>query len=223
MNKLKFPVVLSALLIAVTPVARAGASAVVRNHTLILNYTDIRAGACSVSDPEVGVISSLTPLDSVLYNRNGMMVFCDPVVAPDGHQLTLGEFKAARVRSWQRCTGECSKPGTHTVLHFTGLVPKGTYTVWLFVKNGAGAVTAVGALGTTMPIENSFTANEAGEGRLSVITPAENLSANMGPVDSCFLDSPFELHLVYHIDGNTYGPVPGPEQTWITVGMMLFP
>ena len=136
--------------------------------------------------------------------------------------MTLGEFKTARARAWLRCIN-CPTAGTRSVLHFTGLVPNGTYTVWLFVKNGSGGFSAIGALGTTMPIENFFTANAAGEGRLAVTTPAENLSATMTPVDSCFLDTPFELHVVYHLDNQTHGNGPGPNETWITVGTLLFP
>jgi hypothetical protein len=73
-----------------------------------------------------------------------------------------------------------------------------------------------------MPIENFFTATADGEGRLSVTTPAEELSAG-GSVDSCFLDTPFELHVVYHSDNMTHGSGPGPTHTWVTVGVLLFP
>ncbi|MGI8962542.1 MAG: hypothetical protein ACR2IV_22855 [Bryobacteraceae bacterium] len=219
MNKLKkYPAVLIALLLAeafiISPLAKADEPSppVVRNHRMDFSYAEIRAGECSTTDPNVGVVSSLTPRDSLLYN-----LFCNPVVAPDGHQLTLAEFQAAQVRSALKCTGA----GTHSILHFRGLVPNATYTVWLFVHNSV-TETAVGALGTTMPIENSFTTCGTGEGQLSVITPAENLSV-AGAVDSCFLDSPFELHLVYHIDNASHGPVPGPDGTWITVGTLLFP
>jgi hypothetical protein len=170
----------------------------------------------------------LTPLDSLVYNRNAeglpdQPVTCRPVYHPDQiTQLTLGEFKAIRARAWLTCK-KCSTPGTRSVLHFTGLVPNGTYTVWLFVKNGSGGFSAIGALGRTMPIENFFKADEHGLGRLDVTTPAENLSATMTPVDSCFLDTPFELHLVYHTDNMTYGAGPGPTSVWITVGLLLFP
>jgi hypothetical protein len=217
MNKLKkHPALLSAFLIAeaviLSPLAKAQAP--VRSDNLILSYTEIRAGECSATDPNIGIVTSSTPPGSLLYT-----VFCDPVVAPDGHQLTLGEFQAARVRSSVKCTGA----GTLSVLHFSGLEPKGTYTVWLFWgKNSAGDFTAIGALGTTVPIENFFTTSEAGEGQLSVTTPAETLSV-FGTVGPCLLNAPFELHLVYHINGQTYGPVPGPAQTWITVGILLFP
>jgi hypothetical protein len=233
LNKLKkYPVLLSLCLglpaLILTPLAKAEDSDWVHNHHLIHFYDNIRAGACSVDDPDVGLVSSLTPLDSLVYNRNAEglpdeAVTCSPVYHPDQiTQLTLGEFKANRARAWLTCK-KCSTPGTRSVLHFTGLVPNGTYTVWLFVKNGSGGFSAIGALGRTMPIENFFKADEHGVGRLDVTTPAENLSATMTPVDSCFLDTPFELHLVYHTDNMTYGAGPGPTSVWITVGLLLFP
>lgn len=218
MNRcMKCPAVLSALLIAeavmLSPVAKAKAP--VRNDNLMISYKDIRAGQCDPNDPTVGMVTASTPPNSLLYTTAG----CNPVVAPDGHQLTLAEFQAAHVRAAMKCTGA----GTHSVLHFSGLVAKGTYTVWLFWGAlPAGGFTAIGALGTTSPIENFFTASEAGEGQLSVTTPEEMLSV-FGQVGTCLLDAPFELHLVYHINGETYGPVPGPEGTWVTVGILLFP
>jgi hypothetical protein len=231
----KYPVLLSLCLgvpvLILTPLAKADDSDWVRNHHLIHFYDNIRAGACSVSDPAVGLASSLTPLDSLVYNRNAEglpdePVTCNLLYKPDQvTPLTLSEFKAIRARAWLSCK-KCSTPGTRSVLHFTGLVPNGTYTVWLFVKSGSlppDDFSAVGALGTTMPIENFFKANERGEGRLDVTTPAENLSASMTPVDSCFLDTPFELHVVYHSDNMTHGNGPGPTYTWVTVGLLLFP
>ena len=210
--------VMTAALMLASPAKGTGP---VLNGNPILVFMNIRAGDCSIADPAVGMITSVTPLDSLLYNRNdegGAPVFCNPVLAPDGHQLTLGEFEAVKGSASLKCTGA----GTHSVLHFSALHPKGTYTAWLFVKNAAGEFTAIGALGTTMPIENYFTASQAGEGQLSVTTPEEDLSA-FGHVGPCFLETPFEIHLVYHADNETHGPGPGANETWVTNANFLFP
>jgi hypothetical protein len=194
----------------------------VRNGNPILVFMEIRAGDCSMTDPAVGMVTSATPLDSPIFNRNpgpsGAPVSCGPVPAPDGHQLTLGEFGAVKGSVSLKCTGA----GTLSVLHFSGLVPKGTYSVWLFLKDAAGNFTAVGTLGTTVPSENFFTASAAGEGQISVTTPEEDLSV-FGHVGSCFLETPFEIHLVYHQDFQTHGPVPGPPDAWLTNALFLFP
>src|SRR5438067_5232117 len=50
----------------------------------------------------------------------------NPVVAPDGHQLTLAEFNATAGRASVKCVQQ----GTHAVLELTGLIPHGVYTVW---------------------------------------------------------------------------------------------
>ena len=45
----------------------------------------------------------------------------NPVLAPDGHQITWGEYNQARGRVLLRC----GPKGTHVVMHLSGLIPKG--------------------------------------------------------------------------------------------------
>jgi hypothetical protein len=161
--------------------------------------TQVRDSSCNPADQTAGMITSATPLNTPLYE----FLQCHPVLAPDGHQLTLGEFKAAEGSISAKCTGQ----GTHSVIHFSGLVPNGTYTVWLFIFGNGGPPanpTSVSPLGKSDPIQNFFTASASGEGQLSVTTPG-----------ACWLDAP-EVHLavVYHIDGQTHGSTPGPAGTW---------
>jgi hypothetical protein len=75
--------------------------------------------------------------------------------------------------------------------------------------------------GRTNSIENSFTANENGEGVLSRITPAGSLSL-FGQVGPCWLNAPGQLQLVYHNDGETHSPVPGARDTWVINARFLF-
>ena len=205
--------------ILLVPLA-ASAEAPIRNDNLTLFFMHVRAGDCSVTDPAVGMITMTTPPSALVFNRNlEGPITCGPLLAPDGHQLTLGEFTAVKGTAKVKCINT----GTHSVLHFSGLVPNGTYTVWLFVfANGGPDPTDVGALGTTNPIENFFTASASGEGLLSVTTPEEMLSA-FGHVGPCWLSSPVQLHLVYHSDNQTHGPFPGETNTWVTNARFLFP
>jgi hypothetical protein len=69
-----------------------------------------------------------TSLDTPLYNKGGPLGPCSPptpILAPDGHQVTLGE--------WRQVVGtasvKCLATETHVVIHFTGLIPKGLYTI----------------------------------------------------------------------------------------------
>jgi hypothetical protein len=134
-----------------------------------------------------------------------------PVVAPDGHQITLGEFNMAS--GWADV--KCVNTGTHVVLHLSGLIPNGVYTVWTMVMNSSSNFIGVGALGAGDGSQNVFTASDGGTASLSVIMPAGSLSA-FGTIGNCF-SSEFEVLLAtaYHMDGLTHGGVPGNEATWV--------
>jgi|SoiMethySBSTD1v2_1073268.scaffolds.fasta_scaffold120820_2 hypothetical protein len=210
-------VLVTLVVVLLAPLA-ANAEAPIQKH---LNpfFEYVRGGSCSVTLPGVGMITSTTPPSTVLFNRNPEdAITCAPLLAPDGHQLTLGEFVAVNGSAKVNCVNQ----GTHSVLHISGLVPNGVYTVWLLIFGDGVNVTDAGALGSTNPIENYFTASASGEGQLSVTTPQENLSA-MGSVGTCWLDSKVELWLVYHSDNQTHGPEPGPPATWVTHARFLFP
>src|SRR5262249_2108447 len=204
-----------------TTVARPEAP--VRNDNLIPFLRDVRGPGCDPKNMAAGMITAITPLNTPLFNPRGMPLpaACNPVLAPDGHQVTLGEFQAVMGRVRVKCINE----GTHSVLHFSGLQPGGAYTVWLFLVDPMTPpppYLGAGTLGRTELSENHFIASEAGEGQISRTTPEQNLSA-FGHVGPCFLDGPVELHLVYHIDQQTHGPVPGPQQTWVVNARFLFP
>jgi hypothetical protein len=140
----------------------------------------------------------------------------NPVVAPDGHQLTLAEFNAPQGRA----SVKCIQQGTHAVLELTGLIPNGVYTVWNVVFRSPGFdptfanLIGLGAIGAPDGSENSFVADATGAGEVSAITPGGRLST-FGSIASCALTGEFEFHLVgaYHIDGQTHGPVLGPDGT----------
>jgi hypothetical protein len=207
--------VIPAILLA--PLA-ANAKAPTRND-LTLFFMHVRGGTCDLNDPTVGMITLTTPANTLLFNRNDNgPITCNPVLAPDGHQLTLGEFVTAKGTASVKCINK----GTHSVLHFSGLLPNGVYTAWLVFVDPSGVLLGAGALGTTNPIENFFTASPSGEGQLSVTTPEQNLSI-VGQVGACWLDVPAEVHLAYHSDNQTHGPEPGPTETWVVNARFLFP
>src|SRR5437868_10083782 len=82
--------------IALTGATGAVGQAPTRNHNLVPFYEDVRGGACSQTMPGVGMITPNTPLDTVLFNRTfrgqPTTQFCDPVLNPDGSQMTLGQY-----------------------------------------------------------------------------------------------------------------------------------
>ncbi len=142
----------------------------------------------------------------------------NPVLAPDGHQLTLAEFSAPQGGASVKCVEQ----GTHAVLELSGLIPGGVYTVWNVVFRAPGFdptfanLIGLGAAGAPDGGENSFTADATGSGWVSAITPGGPLST-FGSIASCALTGEFEFHLVgaYHIDGQTHRAVPGPAGTFV--------
>lgn len=143
-----------------------------------------------------------------------------PVLAPDGHQLTLAEFSTVRGSADVKCTPQ----GTHVVLHVTGLIPNGVYTAWLVVFKSPGFngtldnVSGIGALGQD-PLGNGniFSADESGEADLIAVNPAGVLTATGGKIGGCWTADEFEVHVVgaYHIDGRAGGIGPGDPGTFV--------
>src|SRR5205823_1832133 len=157
----------------------------------------IRAGACSQTDASVGVVTPSTPSDALLYNRTFRgqpnPQFCAVINDPDGSQMTLGQFRAAMGNASVKCV----RSGSLAVLHFSGLRPAGIYSAWIVVLPFNPDPQGVGSLGVTALSNNVFVADDTGEGQISRITPAEDLSV-FGSVGPCLLDNPLQIHLVYH-------------------------
>lgn len=139
--------------------------------------------------------------------------------APDGHQLTWGEYKTAKATAMARTTvipgiGE----GTRVSIHASGLIPGGTYTIWVLVFDGpfpAGPtlfenLVGAGALGVNDGRANTFTASAHGEGNITAVMPPGILYMIPYDLNGSLLDE-VEFHLVgvYHSDGKSYGPLPG--------------
>jgi hypothetical protein len=152
--------------------------------------------------------------NTLLYDNRGHT----RVLAPDGHQVTLGEFNSVSGYADVKCVNA----GTHAVFHLTGLIPNGVYTFWVVTFKSPGFDPTFanqigeGALGAPDGSQNSFTATSTGTGSLSAIMPAGPLS-EFGSVGNC-LSSEFEVHLVgaYHIDNLTHGGNPGADlSTWV--------
>lgn len=138
-----------------------------------------------------------------------------PILAPDGHAITLGEFNAPAGTVTVKCLND---EKTQFTLSLTGLIPNGVYTAWIvnFGKPGYdpafSTLSGLGALGSADGTHNTFVASVHGEGSLTVTMPPGRLSVQ-GKLADCALESAFEFHVVcaYHIDGATNGPHLGPD------------
>ncbi len=140
----------------------------------------------------------------------------NPILAPDGHQVTLAEFTAVT----GYVSAQCLNNGTHVTLHLRNLIAKGVYTVWNLVFKARGFeptfanLIGLGAIGTSSGTQNAFRASASGEGDISASTPPGSLSV-FGSIGACALTDSFEWHLVgaYHIDGQSHGASLGPDGT----------
>ena len=140
-----------------------------------------------------------------------------PILAPDGHQVTLGEFSSTSGYAEVKCVNA----GTHVVIHFKDLIPNGVYSIWVATWKSPGFDATLaneigqGALGAPDGSQNAFTASPAGTASLSVIMPAGSLS-QFGTVGNCF-SSEYELQLAaaYHLDMQAHGATPGDDSTFV--------
>lgn len=132
---------------------------------------------------------------------------CDlrsPLIAPDGHQLTAGE--------WVQATGEvtitCVDQGTQYDFQFQGLVPDGVYSIW---HRPPPPHASYGALASHPgDIRNVFKATAFGMSDYSVTGTAGPMTVN-GFVPACLLPLPKRAQLadrwqvfwvMYHKDGS---------------------
>ena len=89
-----------------------------------------------------------------------------PILAPDGHQVTLAEFNAVAGEKSVKCVAQ----GNHVVLQLHHLIPNGVYTIWNVVFKAPGFdptfanLIGLGALGSPAGTQNVFRASAAGEG-----------------------------------------------------------
>ncbi len=160
------------------------------------------------------VTGNNTPLYTVLGHN--------PIIAPNGHHVTLGEYNTVEGRAQIKCLSN----GTHVTLNLSNLIPNGTYTIWTLTFQAPGFdgtlaslfanLTGVGAFGLSDGSANTFVASASGKGQITRIVTAGNLS-EFGSIGSCVLSDEFEVHFIgaYHLDGNTYGPTPGPDGSYI--------
>ncbi len=143
-----------------------------------------------------------------------------PLLAPDGHQLTWGEWDSISALGASTASVKCVKKGSHVVIEYEGLIPNALYSVWLFVQVLETSPVDAGKLPSLNGKTIAFVSDENGFGMISSIAPAGPLSIS-GSITDCLFDfENFSLNLAYHSDGMLYGDVPGPDG--VTVQQFAF-
>jgi hypothetical protein len=172
------------------------------------------------------------PSTSLYYRRTGL-----PILGPDGHHVTAGEFSAVRGSISVKCLGS----GTHVSLHLRDLIPGATYRMWLLTFEEPGFdlgpppdfsnLIGEGALGLNDRSRNTFTASASGEGQITRIHPAGLLSETLPvppfanePVGSCLITDEFEWHVVgaFQQPGQPEGPDVGPPGLFLGTAVEQF-
>lgn len=139
-----------------------------------------------------------------------------PLRAPDGHQVTLGEWIETIEQNKSFVLVRCTKEGTNVTVKVTDLLPNALYTAWLFVL--ATSTSPIIARGMpTVPGHrgNDFTTDASGGALLNTTIPASRLEEN-GSISSCLMDNlSFLIRLAYHSDNQLYCEDPGPSEVTI--------
>jgi len=183
----------------------------------------IVAGLTVDADGNTVVPAVADPDTLLFYRRTG-----DPILAPDGHQLTAGEFAAVKGTA----TARCLRSGTQVKIHVTGLVPHGIYRAWVLTFDYPGFdpmapdpfafATGEGALGPNDRSRNTFRASASGEGQITLIHPLGLMSEFLPPpyanepAPACLLTGVFEWHVICTLQqpGEPYGPEVGPPSAY---------
>lgn len=140
------------------------------------------------------------------------------VKAPDGHHISLNEWKQAKGSLRTTCNGNNSRVS----IELEGMIPGGTYTIWLnFLNknkkagepiNFASDLVGIQPLGASTGTENIVIAQSNG-----------TINANINH-NSCILtkEAGLVLVVVYHINGNTYGSAHIPDTEEISQLLFFF-
>ncbi len=155
-----------------------------------------------------GTLRFLNPLgmNSLLFTQDAAVpgpTPALPILAPDGHQITLREW----VRGFGEVDINCIGEGTKYKMRFQGLIPNGVYTVWQFTDMGNGRL----ATHPSGEDNSTFQASPDGDAVLSAVATPGPMTL-VGVTPQCSLtDLQREFFVVlYHIDSR---PGCGPSPT----------
>lgn len=165
------------------------------------------ATAPPVQEPDAFVRNA--SYDHVMADEQGMIwsIRVEPplaVLRPDGQQVTKTEWDAFESAfGYSTCDSalETDRSGKVKV-EARGLLPNAVYTVWQFEFDETRI-----PLGSNDGTENKLVTSAEGSGVLEVQTA--NCDVN-------------RLILAYHIDGQTYSTIPGPDATWVAHAVIRF-
>ncbi len=134
------------------------------------------------------------------------------IKAPDGHHVTLAEFKKAK----GNLNVYCDKGKAFVEVSLEGMIPDGTYTFWLAYLNKTRKVSEnIDFMNDFVYPTNPPIGASNGTENIAVADAAGNINITLEH-DSCILTDEVALviPILYHINGKTFGGghVPDPEE-----------
>jgi hypothetical protein len=133
-----------------------------------------------------------------------------PIEDPADLAVTLGQWKQAQGSVLTHCSGNTSQ----VAISLEGLIPGGTYTFWLnFLNKTKTAGQSVDLLNDVVSIDPLGA--PGGTENIAIADSEGNIEVDIAH-GSCVLtkEAALVLVIIYHINGNTYGPqhIPDPEE-----------
>ncbi|MGB5819972.1 MAG: hypothetical protein WBG90_10855 [Saonia sp.] len=135
-----------------------------------------------------------------------------PIITPDGHHITLAEYKMAKGNLMVHCNGNSAI----VEIALEGMIPNGTYTFWLAYLNKTRKVgEAIDFMNDFINPTNPPIGSRSGTENI-VIAGADGTINTTLEHASCILTDEVALviPILYHINGKTFGGghVPDPEE-----------
>jgi hypothetical protein len=147
-----------------------------------------------------------------------------PVSAPDGHQVTFGEFN----KVYGQAEVASSPQGTSITIQLGGLIPNGQYSLWILTFKVPGFhgnyvnLIGNGALPVNNGTDNTFTASSNGSASISATMRAQSLSLLVQWVVAYVLNMRCTSWPRYHSKNLIHNGTPGDPGTWVTQFMFPF-
>jgi hypothetical protein len=136
-----------------------------------------------------------------------------PLLAPDGHQLTWGEWERPILVNKSEANIRCNerRSRTHFHLKFRGLIPNALYSVWVFAELDDSSPVLSGRFPANSSQNNGFRTDRHGNAEFEATSEAGPFTISGGEFTGCLFDYQlFSLNMTYHSDGMLHGDVPGP-------------
>lgn len=191
-----------------------GLTATQANFTIMTEFLCVESAEVDVSsvnpDPCESFSIESPPADEKPLSESHS-VDPQPILAPDGEKITWGEFSGAEGAVIVKCTEQ----GTHSVVHLSGLIPKGSYSIWIDVFDAIGnridrfEYTETDEKGKSKG--NVFRASGSGEGHTAGFV-APRVLGNGTEISSCMLDDVKDEKYNWRVVGIYHWGVEGTPQ-----------